>query len=74
MFGVNIFNYYDFAILLININNNVHLVLLNILKRHFPVMMDQDLYCTLVICIKFIQKNKILEAHVFVNKTVIKGN
>ena len=57
--GVNINKYYSFAILLININNTIlplimstsplHLAVLSVIKTWLPVVVDQDLYCTLVI-------------------------
>ena len=57
-FGVSINNYYGFTIILITINNNITLKMstsllslggLNVLKKCFIVVVDLELYCTLVI-------------------------
>ena len=80
LFGVNINNYYGFAILLININNNVTLNNVNITSTSGTAQCSKKVLLSCGgsgLILYFSNLDNIigaLEAHVLVNKTVIKGN
>ena len=80
IFGVNINNYYGFALLLININNNVTLYNINITSTSGSAQCSEK-YLTscggsglIVYFSNLYNRIEVLQAHVVVNKTVIKGN
>ena len=80
MFGVNINNYYGFAILLININNNVTLNNVNITSTSGSAQCSEKALTScggsglILYFSNLYNRIEVLEAHVVVNKTVIKGN
>ena len=80
MFGVNINNYYGFAILLININNNVTLKNINITFTSGSAQCSEKVLTScggsglIVYFSNLDNRIGVLEAHVLVNNTIIKGN
>ena len=80
LFGVNIKNYYGFAILLININNNVTLYNINITATSGSAQCSVTLLPNcggsgLILYFSNLDNRiRVLEAYVLVNKTIIKGN
>ena len=80
LFGVNINNYYGFAILLININNNVTFNNVNITSTSGTAQCSEKVVPNcggsgLILYFSNLDKRiGILEAHLLINKTVIKGN
>ena len=80
MFGVNINNYYGFAILLININKNVTLYNINITSTSGTAQCFQKALPScggsglIVYFSNFDKRIRELDAHVVVNKTVIESN
>ena len=80
MFGVNINNYYGFAILLININNNVTLNNINITSTSGSAQCSEKVLPScggsglIVYLSNFDKRVGELVAHVVVNKTVIEYN
>ena len=80
MFGVNINNYYGFAILLININNNVILNNVNITSSSDSTQCSKKVLPScggsglIVYFSNLDNRIGVLEAYVVVNKTIIKGN
>ena len=80
LFGVNINNYYGFAILLININNNVTLNNVNIISTSGSAQCSKKVLRScggsgLILYFSNLDKRiGLLEAHVLVNKTIIEGN
>ena len=80
MFGVNINNYYGFAILLININNNATLNNINITSTSGSAQCSKKALSScggsgLILYFSNLDNRiEILEVHVLINKTVIEGN
>ena len=80
MFGVNINNYYGFAILLINIDNNVTLNNINITSTSGSVQCSEKVLTScggsglILYFSNLYNRIGVLEAHVVVNKTIIRGN
>ena len=80
LFGVSINNYYGFAILLINVNNNVTLSNVNITSKSSRAQCSKKALpsCTESGVILYFSnlhnRNEVLEAHVLINKTNIKRN
>ena len=80
LFGVNINNYYGFAILLININNNVTVNNVNITSTSGSAQCIQKVVPScggtglILYFSNFDNRIRVLKAHVLVNKTVIEGN
>ena len=80
MFGVNINNYYGFAILLININNNATLNNINITSTSGSAQCSKKVLPScggsgLILYFSNLDNRiGVLEAHVLVNKTIIKSN
>ena len=74
MFGVNINNYYGFAILLININNNITLNNINITSTSGSAQCSEKVLTSCGGSGLIYNRIEVLEVHVVVNKTVIKGN
>ena len=80
LFGININTYFGFAILLININNNVTLNNVNITSTSGSAQCYKKVAPScggsgLILYFSNLDKRiGVLEAHVLVNKTVIKGN
>ena len=74
MFGVNIINYYGFAILLININNNATLNNINITSTSGSAQCSEKVLTSCGGSGLIYNRIEVLEVHVVVNKTVIKGN
>ena len=80
MFGVNINNYYGFAILLININNNITLKNINITFTSGTAQCSKKVLTScggsglILYFSNFDKRIRKLVAHVLVNKTLIEGN
>ena len=80
MFGVNINKYYGFAILLMNINNNATLNNINITSTSGTTQCSIKALPScggsgLILYFSNLDNRiEVLEAHVLVNKTIIKGN
>ena len=80
MFGVNINKYYGFAILLINVNKNATLNNINITSTSGTAQCSEKALPScggsgLILYFSNLDKRiGVLEAHVLVNKTIIKGN
>ena len=80
MFGVNINNYYGFAILLINSNNNVTINNIKITSTSGTAQCSKNVAPScggsglILYFSNLYNRIEVLEAHVIINKTVIKGN
>ena len=80
LFGVNINNYYGFAILLININNNVTLNNINITSTSGSAQCSKNMLPScggsgLILYFSNLDNRiGVLETHVLVNKTIIEYN
>ena len=74
MFGVNVINYYGFAILLLNINNNVTLHNINITSTSGSAQCSEKVLTSCGGSGLIYIRIEVLKVHVVVNKTIIKDN